>query len=1518
MKRTTLNIKVVFFFVLCCFLHNRVAAQLRINEFLASNSTTVYDPDFGVFADFVELYNASSFPISLANYSISDKPENKKKWIFPEITLESGQYLILWADGNNKYIGDTAYSEFKRKNIEVSALHLNFKLSADGEYLGLFDAKGKLVDEIKFGVQENDVSYGRNTSNSNEWQFFNEVSPGNINSNYGANSLIYASEPTFNIQGGFYPSTQSLQISSSESEAEIRFTFDGSEPTRQSILIGTSFDVIRNYVIRARAYVPGKLPSPVVTSTYFIGESISLPVISLSSNAKDLFGFDFGIIRNSIKDREVPGFVEYYDENKKLAFSTGVGLKLFGTTIFTLPQKPLSIRFKSKFGIDELQYKLFEDRDNERFKSIQLRNGGNDYNLSYFRDGLATNLFKGKIDLDYQEYKPCVVFINGDYHGIYEIRERLDAQYLSDNHQINAENIDIIEDSLTVVAGDEKEFQQFLKLFKSLDLSQDENFALIASKMDVDEYINYMIHKIFVGYSIVDYNNKYWRSKDKDSKWRWIAHDMEHGFGEISGDKYWVNTFSKVSGNDPLLPEWSTLIFANLIKNTSFRDRMIQRFAVYLSTIYQPEATLNILDSIKTVLQTQMPRHIQRWNSPPNIPTWNRNIDSLRNYLEKRPAYIRQHIETLFPVIDSAKIDLIIIGQGSISVSGVQLSDTLISIYFFKNAELTLQAIPAPGYQFIGWQSVSDSANISFDVQKDTAYTAVFSKQPISIIPPYINKDTILSAALAPWYALGEVQVQKGAHLIVEPGVNIYMSDKASFYIHGGLILNGTAEENITIKSNPNDWARQPIFNKSPRWGVIVADHADTIHIQHSNLSGSGFGKNRIKQFSTISAFNSPVYINHTSITDNFQPFYSEGGQIYIGYSVLRSENTCDLINVKYSANPIVEFCDLQGNNAYDTDAIDYDGVDGGIIRNNKIYGFLGDNSDGIDLGEEAKNVLIENNMIFNCIDKGISIGQASTAIIRRNLIFDCDMGVGLKDEGSFADIDQNTFYANGYSISAYEKNTSKGGAGAEVKNTILSQSSLATLEVDNKSTINITYSLSDRELLQGIGNIEGNPLFVQPSTANFQLQSNSPCIDSGDPNSPKDLDSSRSDMGAYYKHSGVFQPGIIINEINHTSANNYDTGDWIELYNYSDSAININGWKITHGFESYTFEGKHLIQPGEFLLICQDTNQFKLQHPEVNSIVGNFDFDLSTKGNISLYDANNEIAYRLSYNSVWPWPELPNGKGATLELNRINSDNSISQWRESYILMGTPGQTNSTAPEISNIYINEVMASNTKTIVDEFGENDDWFEVYNGNDFPLNIGGLYFTDKISEPQRWQAPLNHPELTTIPAKGYLLIWADGQPLQGPLHANIQLSSSGESVSIFKRILPEFRLINTLEFDAQTSDITFGRYPDGSDSLRLMSPSPSAKNMLITYIDEKTLSTISVYPNPFQSHITFNTLNIQKPYLLQIYNIAGTEVYRVQVYEESFTLPRGSFENGIYIYSIETAIGERATGKIIAY
>jgi len=486
------------------------------------------------------------------------------------------------------------------------------------------------------------------------------------------------------------------------------------------------------------------------------------------------------------------------------------------------------------------------------------------------------------------------------------------------------------------------------------------------------------------------------------------------------------------------------------------------------------------------------------------------------------------------------------------------------------------------------------------------------------------------------------------------------MNEKSNIVVKGSLNILGEEDSPVVIKANS--------AYKVEKWGGIIFDNAKS-ESSLQNLEIYDATKGDDNEFpGAISSINTNLRLRNVKIENAKKPFYSEYGDIYIDSCTFISSNTIDFVNVKYAKSAIVKNCNFKGNNGEDTDAIDFDGVEYGMIKNNKIHDFTGSNSDGIDLGEACKNIYIENNYIRNINDKGISIGQGSKAFISKNVIIACSQGIGIKDFNSYGEVDKCTFYKNEYSVACFEKNVGAGGAKIKINNSILASSSLPIF-VDEKSEAYITYSLSDTKPIVGTGNLNKNPLFLDKNQLNLELKSNSPCIDFGDPNTPKDLDGTRADMGAYYHFQGInSEYSIVIDEINYHSPDGIsDSGDWVELYNFADSPVNISNWVFMDEKNSHKFilpDGA-ILESNGYIVISNDLNKFKSVYGDNISIYGDFSFGLGNGGDIiRLYDSNFKEVDIVKYKDVGAWSKFADGNGGSLLLLDPNKDNSkASSW---------------------------------------------------------------------------------------------------------------------------------------------------------------------------------------------------------------------------------------------------------------
>ena len=514
--------------------------RIVINELLASNVTTNAEiADFNDFSDWIELYNADTSEADIGGHFMTDARGTPAKWRFPSGTrIPAGGTLLIWADGNDDVPGK-AYQRpyFPFDPFVTQYYHANFKLDQAGEFLAFVSPDSVIIDSVSYGLQETDVSYGRQPDGGAAWVYFGEPTPGASNTTPGLTNLAFAAPPDISLPGGFYGGSQMVVVTPPSPGVEIRYTLNGSRPTSSSPLYTTPLLLSTATVLSSRSFETNKAPSAVVTRTYFIDIGSTLPVIAISTPPPLLWDPVIGIYDHNFKSREIPIHFEFYGDDRRLGVELDASLSLTGQASLLYPQKSFTIGADDRFGEDVIEHQVFPERKLNLFSSLYLRNAGvPDHRSTYFRDALLHSLLLNKVDIDCQAYRPAAVFLNTQYWGIYNIRDKIDRFYIGSLHNLNPEDVDLIEYEAditpTVMEGNADNYQEFFAYVSQNDLSQEAPYRTVESWMDIDEYIHYMIAGIYDDNVFwMDENLRLWRERKPGARWRWILHDTDFGFG---------------------------------------------------------------------------------------------------------------------------------------------------------------------------------------------------------------------------------------------------------------------------------------------------------------------------------------------------------------------------------------------------------------------------------------------------------------------------------------------------------------------------------------------------------------------------------------------------------------------------------------------------------------------------------------------------------------------------------------------------------------------------------------------------------------------------------------------------------------------------------------------------------------------------------------------------------------------------------------------------------------------------
>ncbi len=718
------------------FIHPQSISSLKINEFMASNSATITDPDFGEYGDWIELYNSGAAAVNISGCYITDNPSLPMKYRLDTlVVIEPGSRIIVWADDHN------------------TALHANFKLSAGGEYIGLSDSAGNVIDAFTFGQQQDNISMGRYPEGTGDFYFFNPATPGMPNTQ---GSIFNTCElPVADNVSGFYQSPFHLMLSSRTQGAIIRYTKDGRDPSVNSPVFNDSLLIDSTTVIKAIAVKEGYLPSGIVTHTFFISENHVLPVISISTNPDLLFSDTAGIYvagtngipgncvdepRNWNQDWEIPVTFQFFETDKSEAFSVRSGIKIYGGCTRKYAMKSLAVYMRSGYGYSKLNYRIFPRNPVNEFNNLIFRSSGQDWWRTMFRDAMIQQLLRGKMAISTQDYRPAILYLNGEYWGIHNIREKYNEHYLSTYYPIDEDNIDLIEISKEVSAnnGDTIAYSEMISFLAENDMTIPANYEYIKSIVDIDNYIDYLCAEIYSANADWPGSNmKLWRERKPGAKWRWLIYDTDFGFGGNSNSLPASNTLALATAtNGPSWPNppWSTLMLRKMLTNEEFKYEFIQRFAVHINTTFEKNRVLTLIDSIRTVIAPEIPRHKARW--PQSISygsTWDTLIYVMKDFAVKRAGYTRSHFYSKFGVTGSYSLNLRTAdpSQGRIIAHGKDMQWGTTPV-FFKGVPLKLRALPNPGYRFVRWGGASGSQSEKLELILNANDTLIAVFEPAS------------------------------------------------------------------------------------------------------------------------------------------------------------------------------------------------------------------------------------------------------------------------------------------------------------------------------------------------------------------------------------------------------------------------------------------------------------------------------------------------------------------------------------------------------------------------------------------------------------------------------------------------------------------------------------------------------------------------------------------------------------------------------------------------------------------
>lgn len=806
-----------------------MAQGLVINEVLSSNTDVNTDED-GDYQDWVELYNGSAVDVNLNGFGLSDDPAVPFKWVFPNVTINVGEYLLIWCSDKNR-------------TTPGQPLHTNWKISAGGEVITLTDPASITVDASPAASLNDNISWGRLPNGTGPFVMFQEVTPAAVNSTEGFEGFLEA--PDFSQTGGFFTAGFDLTISTQEEGATIYYTLDGSDPDPANLggttyqyknqyieypgetdgpmltesfqtltysspitivdrssepnkiaNISTTFDNVPAYiptepifkgtVVRAKVFKEGSMPSPIASHTYFItpegASRYTLPVVSIAINDDKFFDYEDGIqvagidydtwraenpteephymavgnfYRRGSENEKIGNFTYIVDGNQVV--SQDIGYRTRGGGSAEYPSKALNMYVRAELGGEFLEYPFFSTLNETNFDRLMLRNGGGDFYGTMYRDGMIQQLCAG-LNVENEDYQPVVAFINGEYRGILDLREKkYDNNYFERVYGID--DVDVLEDNGdTVEEGDNDDYLTLRDYMENNSLVDDANYNYVLTRLDPESFADYFISNIY--FDNTDWpgtNILFWRKKTEgfvpnapyghDGRWRWALHDMDDtlSFGSDGPDHDNLASATALGGPDWPNPEWSTLFLRRMLENNTFKNHFINRFADLMNSWYLSDRLVAKIDEMSALLAPEMAEHSARWDTMIDVEDdllWYYNLYT--DFANQRPGFQRDHIRNKFSIANNinATLDVSDAAHGFIHMNTIDVKDGTPGIVgnpypwtgvYFSNIPVTLTAVPLDGYEFSHWTGASTSTDATITISSASAFSVTAHFIPVSV-----------------------------------------------------------------------------------------------------------------------------------------------------------------------------------------------------------------------------------------------------------------------------------------------------------------------------------------------------------------------------------------------------------------------------------------------------------------------------------------------------------------------------------------------------------------------------------------------------------------------------------------------------------------------------------------------------------------------------------------------------------------------------------------------------------------
>jgi hypothetical protein len=600
--------------------------------------------------------------------------------------------------------------------LPTAALHANFRLGDGDDRITLTGPLSRTATTLPLPPCPPDATVGV-VADAPGPALFSRPTPGNTNT--AKPHAGWAGSLRLSIPPGVYSGPIDLQIEPPDFFSDVRYSLDGSVPGPESKRYTEPLRLAKPVVIRARSFHNGHLPGPVITASYLIGEPAYFPVVSLTTGPGNLSDPAHGIYtaENAYREWERPVFFEWFEPGGQRAIGQTAGLRIHGGWTRRYDQKSLRLYARARYGESAFNHRFFPKLGIGKFRRLLLRNGGNGWKLAFMRDAIGHELTHG-MGLDSQAWRPSIVYLNGNYWGIHNLRERIDRHFIASHHSVAPDEIDLLQNGIR--AGDMEHWKRLEQLFTSSTEKPTAWMSELEPFIDLDNLFDYVIAEVFLDNRDWPLNNEQsWRPRTPSGRWRWIPYDLDGILG-TSGRRPWVNTLrGKILYFPAKQPPLFVSMMQALLKEPRGRERFVHRYTTHLQTTLSQARLLRVINDKLALLAPEMARHIAHWqptthsSSQSALPhrnpaDWLAEVQVLRAFAEARHEHVWDDLQGSFKLGTPATLRVADVpGLLGVEAEGLALPSHggNRAARFFTRLPMRLSLRLAKGWRLAGWEN---------------------------------------------------------------------------------------------------------------------------------------------------------------------------------------------------------------------------------------------------------------------------------------------------------------------------------------------------------------------------------------------------------------------------------------------------------------------------------------------------------------------------------------------------------------------------------------------------------------------------------------------------------------------------------------------------------------------------------------------------------------------------------------------------------------------------------------------